>query len=57
MNQAVDEISHYPESDYLVVNDKFDTALNQLEHIVQAQRLRVAAQLIRQSDLLTELLS
>lgn len=57
MNQAVDEISHYAEADYIVVNDDFDTALAELQHLVQAQRLRSTAQVIRHSDLLTELLS
>ena len=57
MAQAVDEISHYPEADFIVVNDDFDTALAELEHLVQAQRLRTAAQVIRHRDLLTELLS
>jgi guanylate kinase len=57
MNQAVEEISHYPEADYIVVNDDFDIALSELEHLIQAQRLRVGAQVIRQRDLLTDLLS
>ena len=57
MNQAVEEISHYPEADYIVVNDDFDTALDELEHVIRAQRLRVANQLARQRDLLTDLLS
>jgi guanylate kinase len=57
MNQAVEEISHYPEADYIVVNDDFETALDELEHVISAQRLRVAAQLLRQRDLLTDLLS
>ncbi len=57
MNQAVDEISHYPEADFIVVNDDFDTALQQLVHLVEAQRLRASAQVIRHQQLLTELLS
>ncbi len=57
MSQAVDEISHYPEADFIVVNDNFDTALAELEHLVEAQRLRASAQVVRHSDLLTELLS
>ncbi len=57
MNQARDEMSHYPEADFIVVNDDFDTALAQLEHLVEALRLRAAAQVIRHSDLLTDLLS
>lgn len=57
MAQAVDEISHYPEADYIVVNDDFETALGELVHVIEAQRLRVGAQVVRQRDLLTDLLS
>ncbi|MEE4191052.1 MAG: guanylate kinase [Halieaceae bacterium] len=57
MNQARDEMSHYPEADFIVINDDFETALAQLEHLVEAQRLRASAQVIRHSDLLTDLLS
>ncbi len=57
MSQAVDEISHYPEADFIVVNDDFDAALAQLVHLVEAQRLRASAQVIRHQQLLTELLS
>ena len=57
MDQAVAELSHYPEADYIVVNDDFDIALEELVHVIQAQRLRVAAQIVRQRDLLTDLLS
>jgi guanylate kinase len=57
MNQAVSEISHYPEADYLVVNDEFETALAELQCIIQSQRLRCESQLVRHAALLTELLS
>ncbi|MGZ4957801.1 MAG: guanylate kinase [Methylomonas sp.] len=39
MRDAVTEMSHYPEFDYLIVNDDFNTALNQLKSIVIANRL------------------
>lgn len=52
MQDAVTEISHYPEFDYLVVNDDFETALNQLKSIVVANR--VAQQ--RQQQQITALL-
>ncbi len=57
MNLARDEMSHYPEADFIVINDDFDTALAQLQHLVEAQRLRGAAQVIRHADLLADLLS
>lgn len=56
--EAVNEMSHYPESDYLVINDNFEHALDDLKSIVRSQRLRqvrqdrVHQQLI--SDLLTQ---
>ena len=44
MGQAVEEISHYVESDYLVVNDDFDMALAQLRAIIECERLRTSRQ-------------
>lgn len=40
MNDAVNEMSHYAEFDYLLVNDDFDAALQQLRCIFSANRLR-----------------
>ena len=40
MDQAVNEMSHFKSSDYLVLNRNFEDALNELEVIVKAQRLR-----------------
>ena len=57
MSQAVDEISHYPEADYIVVNDVFETALEELKSIVTAQRLRADVQVTRHARLLQDLLS
>lgn len=36
MAQAVAEMSHYAEYDYLIVNDDFDTALTDLKTIIRA---------------------
>lgn len=52
MRDAVAEMSHYPEFDYLVVNDDFDLALNELKSIVTANRLTQS----RQQQTLTPLL-
>ncbi len=57
MEQARAEISHYEEFDYLVINDDFATALQQLQAIIQAQRLRTDAQRRQQATLLTALLA
>ncbi|NJM12071.1 MAG: guanylate kinase [Synechococcaceae cyanobacterium SM1_2_3] len=57
MAAALDELSHYAEFDYLVINDEFATALDELRAIVIAQRQRRAAQLQRRRELLQALLS
>lgn len=51
------EMSHYGEYDYLVVNDVFDTALEELQCIVRAERLRRGRQEAGLGDLLADLLS
>ncbi len=48
MREAKDELSHYKEYDYLVINDKFEQALSELRDIVTA--LRENRQ-IKQADL------
>ncbi|MBK8133954.1 MAG: guanylate kinase [Gammaproteobacteria bacterium] len=55
--QAREEISHYVEADYLIVNDHFDTALDELLAVVKSQRLTLAAQERRFQALLQSLLS
>ena len=57
MSQAVDEISHYPEADFIVVNDDFEQALIELQCIADSQGLRTESQIVRHQGLLTELLS
>jgi guanylate kinase len=44
MSQAVSEMSHYAEFDYLVINDDFEQALGELAAIVTCQRLRLSRQ-------------
>ncbi|MFQ5489040.1 MAG: guanylate kinase, partial [Gammaproteobacteria bacterium] len=56
MSEAVNEMSHYEEYDYLVVNDDFQLALADLQTLVRARRLRTAAQAQRHRDLLRALL-
>lgn len=59
MNEAINEMSHYREFDFLVVNDDFEQALADLRKIVQAQGedLRVAAQCARYPLLIDALTS
>ncbi len=56
MAEAVEEMSHYVEADYLVVNDDFDLALEQLAAIITANRLAVGPQSQRLAPLLSDLL-
>ena len=56
MAKAVDEMSHFNEFANIIINDDFATALNELEAIVTAQRLRSAKQQIRHQPLLDSLL-
>ncbi len=42
--EARKEISHYNEFDYLVINDVFDRAVDELRTIIISQRLRLKAQ-------------
>lgn len=55
MAAARSEMSHYAEYDYLVVNDRFDTALNDLACLVRAERLRCSHQAPRLGPLLAGL--
>jgi guanylate kinase len=54
---ARDEISHYGEYDYLVVNDDFDRALADMAAIFRAERQRTERQMTGRVDLLSDLLS
>jgi guanylate kinase len=57
MIKAQDELSHYPEFDYLIVNDNFEHAAVELRGIVIANRLRMERQVNKQAKLLSFLLS
>ncbi len=52
---AKDELAHVAEANYLVVNDNFEQALNDLNQVVLASRLRTGPQLARQQQLAKEL--
>jgi guanylate kinase len=57
MKKAQDELSHYAEFDYLIVNDSFEHAALELNAIVVANRLRIARQVNKQAKLLSFLMS
>ena len=54
---AREEISHYCEFDYLVINDDFNGALMDMAAIVRAERSRGSRQQLAQEPLISELLS
>ncbi len=56
LKEAVEEMSHYVEADYLVVNNDFQAALAEIDAIFTSERLRTAPQQQRHRDLLTALL-
>ena len=54
MASAREEISHVLEFEYIIVNDSFDSALDDLLAIVRATRVSRAQQAIRQTKLIDE---
>jgi guanylate kinase len=56
MTEAVSEMSHYREYDYLVVNDRFDQALLELHAIFLARRQRIQSQQQRHQAMIEQLL-
>lgn len=57
MRDAENEMSHYGEFDYLIVNDDFNIALAELKAIMLSQRLVIEKQSKRLSALLNDLLN
>lgn len=52
---AKEEMSHYTDADYLVINDQFELACKQLENIIHSKRCELDSQ--RHEKLLIDLLS
>ena len=57
MREAVSEMSHYAEFEYLVINDDFDEARDNLAAIIKGNRMLFEYQQQKHADLLAELLS
>jgi guanylate kinase len=57
MKEAVSEMVHYDEYDYVIINDDFGVALEELKAVFVANRLLLKKQQQRNSGLLKELLS
>ena len=56
MADAISEMSHYGEYDYLIINDVFDQALDELRAVVLASRLKMFHQSNAQHALIEGLL-
>ena len=57
MAEAHREIEHFDEYDYLLINDDFEVACDDLGAIFTARRLRLQSQKVRQQSLLQDLLN
>ncbi|MBH3413194.1 MULTISPECIES: guanylate kinase [Pseudomonas] len=57
MKEAVSEMVHYDEYEYVIINDDFDVALEELKAVFVANRLLLKKQQQRYSGLLKELLA
>lgn len=57
MQQAVNEMSHFDEYDYLIINDDFEQALIDFNAIIEGNRLHTNQQSIKHNNMLKELLA
>jgi guanylate kinase len=57
MAEAISEMSHYVEADYLIINEDFSIALEQLQALIRSQRLRLSRQVALQGQLIQALLN
>lgn len=55
LQAARGEIAHLAEFDYVIINNSFDDAIEDLVSIVRSTRLRIDAQVSRHSDLINSL--
>lgn len=57
MQDAVQEMSHYNEYGYIIINDDFSEALDELEAVFRANRLKSSRQIEKQAELISGLLA
>ena len=57
MRAARDEMSHWDEADYLIINDQFDSALEALQALVRSLRLRTGQQQSVLQNLIEDLIN
>ena len=48
---ACEEIGHISEFDYVIINDRFDEALRDLQAVIRARRLKTEKQLRRHAEM------
>jgi guanylate kinase len=56
MKQAINEMTHYSEYDYLIINDDFNQAINNLLTIISAEHLCLLKQQDKHNILISKLL-
>ncbi|PHS14881.1 MAG: guanylate kinase [Kangiella sp.] len=56
MSEAISEMSHYNEYDYLVINDDFSTAVEEIKAIIHAERQKLPIQQQKHAQMLSNLL-
>jgi guanylate kinase len=56
MKEAVSEMVHYDEYDYLIINDDFAVALEEMKAVFTSNRLRLKQQQARHGELLKQLI-
>lgn len=57
MTQAIKEITHYKEYDFIIINDDFDKALFDFKSILNSQRLKIEKQEMKYQQILDSLLN
>lgn len=57
MEKSVDEMKHYSEYDYLIINDNFKQAISDLKTIITAEHLNLFHQKIKYNKLISRLLN
>ena len=57
MLEAKQEMSHYNEYQFVIINDDFDVAFNELKSLVTAERLRLERQNFEHHDLIHSLIN
>ncbi|MEC8063842.1 MAG: guanylate kinase [Pseudomonadota bacterium] len=55
LSSALQEFEHYPEFDYLIINDRLEQSIAEVSAIIVAERLKTARQTARCKDLVHDL--